>query len=56
MWNWNADQNQRWVLRQALALGANWVDAYANSPPWWMTVSGSVTGAVGGTNNLNVGL
>ncbi len=52
VWNWNADVNQRWVLKAALARGANLVDAFANSPPWWMTVSGSVTGAVGGTNNL----
>jgi O-glycosyl hydrolase len=54
VWNWNADQNQRWVLRTAVAMGANLVDAFANSPPWWMTVSGSVTGASGGTNNLQV--
>jgi O-glycosyl hydrolase len=33
------------VLREAVALGANHVEAFANSPPWWMTVSGSVTGA-----------
>lgn len=54
VWNWNADLNQRWVLQAALARGANLVDAFANSPPWWMTVSGSVTGAVGATNNLQV--
>ena len=53
-WNWNADANQRWALRRAIALGANRVVAFANSPPWWMTVSGSVTGAVDGTNNLQV--
>ena len=44
VWNWSADANQRWVLREAVALGANHVEAFANSPPWWMTVSGSVTG------------
>jgi O-glycosyl hydrolase len=54
VWNWNADLNQRWMLQAALARGANLVDAFANSPPWWMTVSGSVTGAVGATNNLQV--
>lgn len=54
VWNWNADQNQRWMLQAALARGATLVDAFANSPPWWMTVSGSVTGAAGGTNNLQV--
>ncbi len=55
-WNWNADANQRWMLRQAVAMGANHVVAFANSPPWWMTVSGSVTGSVGGTtDNLQAG-
>jgi autotransporter-associated beta strand protein len=44
VWNWNVDPNQRWMLKQAVALGANHVEAFANSPPWWMTVSGSVTG------------
>ncbi len=54
VWNWNADLNQRWMLQAALSRGANLVDAFANSPPWWMTVSGSVTGAAGATNNLQV--
>jgi O-glycosyl hydrolase len=54
LWNWNADLNQRWVLQAARARGVNLVEAFANSPPWWMTVSGSVTGATnsGGANNL----
>ena len=47
VWNWNADANQRWIMGEALRLGANHVEAFANSPPWWMTVSGSVTGAMG---------
>jgi O-glycosyl hydrolase len=51
VWDWTADANQRWVLRQAVALGANRVVAFANSPPWWMTVSGSVTGSTNGTSN-----
>jgi len=56
VWNWNADANQRWILKQAVALGANQVVAFANSPPWWMTVSGSVTGSTNGTsNNLQTG-
>ena len=54
VWEWNADRNQRWMLKAALARGVNRVEAFANSPPYWMTVSGSVTGAVGGTNNLKV--
>lgn len=51
VWNWNVDTNQRWVLKQAIAMGANHVVAFANSPPWWMTVSGSVTGSTNGTSN-----
>ena len=42
------------MLKAALARGANLVDAFANSPPWWMTVSGGVAGGVDGTNNLQV--
>ena len=56
VWNWNADQNQRWMLKRAIALGVNHVYAFANSPPWWMTVSGSVTGSTDGTSdNLQTG-
>jgi O-glycosyl hydrolase len=52
-WDWNADANQRWMLRAAVARGANHVVAFANSPPYWMTVSGSVTGSKNGkTDNL----
>jgi O-glycosyl hydrolase len=51
VWNWNADANQRWMLRAAIARGADHVEAFANSPPWWMTVSGSVTGSADGSSN-----
>jgi len=50
-WDWNADVNQRWMLRAAVARGANHVVAFANSPPHWMTHSGSVTGARRGSND-----
>lgn len=43
-WNFEADANQRRMLRAAVARGVEHVDAFANSPPWWMTVSKSVTG------------
>ena len=49
VWEWSADANQRWMLRRAVELGANRVEAFANSPPWWMTASGSVTGSTNGT-------
>jgi O-glycosyl hydrolase len=52
IWDWNADTNQRWVLQQAEAHGANLVDAFANSPPWWMCVNSNVDGADPPTNNL----
>ncbi|HEY1790497.1 MAG TPA: glycoside hydrolase [Verrucomicrobiae bacterium] len=54
VWNWNVDTNQRWVLQQAEARGANLVDAFANSPPWWMCVNSNVDGANPPTNNLQV--
>ena len=51
VWDWSADANQRWMLRAAIARGADHVVAFANSPPYWMTRSGSVTGSQGGTND-----
>jgi len=51
VWDWSADANQRWILKEAVALGADHVEAFANSPPWWMTVSGSVTGAEGNSGH-----
>jgi O-glycosyl hydrolase len=54
-WNWNADANQRYILSAAKARGANVFEAFSNSPPVWMTNSGSVTGASGGGNNLKSG-
>jgi O-glycosyl hydrolase len=53
IWDWTADANQRWVLQAAIASGVNQLEAFSNSPPYWMTNSGSVTGAVGGGDNLN---
>lgn len=44
-WDWNADANQRRILKEAISMGANQLEAFSNSPPWWMTISGSVTGA-----------
>lgn len=45
-WAPEADANQRLVLREAIRRGVKHVDAFANSPPWWMTASGSVTGGL----------
>jgi O-glycosyl hydrolase len=54
IWNWNVDTNQRWVLQQAETQGANLVDAFANSPPWWMCVNSNCVGNASDTNNLQV--
>ena len=51
VWNWNADTNQRYMLRKAVSLGVSHVEADSYSPPWWMTVSGSVTGSTNGSSN-----
>ncbi|CAI7883451.1 unnamed protein product, partial [Closterium sp. NIES-54] len=44
-YDWDADQRQRNVLFGARERGANIFEAFSNSPPWWMTVSGDVAGA-----------
>lgn len=51
VWNWNADANQRKVLDEAIAKGVNIVEAFSNSPPYWMTNSGCVSGATNAASN-----
>lgn len=51
-WDWEADAGQRRVLLESIRRGVNIAEAFSNSPPYWMTVSGSVTGADDGGNNL----
>lgn len=45
-WNWDADPGQRWMLAAARQRGATHVEAFSNSPPYWMTVSGCASGAI----------
>lgn len=52
VWDWNADLNQRYVLQRAKALGANIFEAFANAPPYWMTMNGCSAGSASGGNNL----
>ncbi|MFC5449981.1 RICIN domain-containing protein [Paenibacillus aestuarii] len=52
-YDWTADANQRWMLQAAKARGADQFEAFSNSPPYWMTNSGSVSGAADGSDNLN---
>ena len=51
VWDWQADAGQRWMLHAALARGVRHVVAFANSPPYWMTVSRSVSGAAEASRN-----
>ncbi|MFD2118093.1 RICIN domain-containing protein [Paenibacillus yanchengensis] len=55
VWDWTADANQRWVLDQAKQRLGNdlVVEAFSNSPPYWMTYSNTSTGNFnGGSENL----
>lgn len=53
-YDWTADKRQRAVLFAAREKGANIFEAFNNSPPHWMTMSGSVTGNWNkGQDNLN---
>lgn len=52
VWDFEADAGQRNVMIAAFDRGATIAEAFSNSPPYWMTVSGSVTGAEDGGNNL----
>ena len=51
-YDWSADAAQRYVLQYALKHGVNHTEAFSNSPPYWMTQSGSVTGNYEGKDNI----
>ena len=59
-YNWTNDRNQCKIMKQLIAsrianTGRNdlKIIGFSNSPPWWMTVSGCVSGSVDGvTTNL----
>ncbi|MDP9792331.1 O-glycosyl hydrolase [Catenuloplanes nepalensis] len=42
-WDWDADPNQRWWVDQVKDEVDTW-EAFSNSPPWFQTVSGYVSG------------
>ncbi|MFI9587558.1 RICIN domain-containing protein [Streptomyces sp. NPDC052236] len=44
-WNWAADANQRWWVDQIKDKITRW-EAFSNSPPWFQTVSGYVSGGL----------
>jgi len=48
MWDWSADAAQRWwldAIRTRVPVNERIFEAFSNSPPWFMTVSGRVAGA-----------
>ena len=46
MWDWSRDRNQRWWLDAIRARVPEPIfEAFSNSPPWFMTISGEVSGA-----------
>jgi O-glycosyl hydrolase len=52
-WDWNADARQTSVLSHLVSAGKNVIiEAFANSPPYWMTKSGCASGSTDGSNNL----
>ena len=52
-WTWDVDANQRAVLQRIVANGTNVIlEAFSNSPPYWMTKSGCASGNTDGSNNL----
>ncbi|NOV03593.1 discoidin domain-containing protein [Paenibacillus planticolens] len=56
VFDWSQDANQRWWLQAAKARGANQLEAFSNSAPYYMTVSGSTTGnRDSGKDNLKPG-
>ncbi|MBP2327955.1 O-glycosyl hydrolase [Kibdelosporangium banguiense] len=42
-WDWTADANQRWWVDQIKDKVTRW-EAFSNSPPWFQTVNGYVSG------------
>ena len=52
-WAWENDANQRAILLGIAERGTDVIfEAFSNSPPYWMTVSGCASGSDNGANNL----
>ncbi|KAI9914511.1 hypothetical protein PsorP6_007155 [Peronosclerospora sorghi] len=47
-WNWDADPHQRAMLQFATVRGANVLEAFVNSPPWWMNYNYATAGGEDG--------
>ena len=52
-YDWTADPNQRNIAFALAKIAKDPIfEAFSNSPPWWMTNSGCVSGGVNGADNL----
>ena len=52
VWDYDADETQRYILNEAMSRGVNIVEGFSKTPPYWMTYSGCAGGNVNGTSNL----
>lgn len=52
VWNFNADESQRYILSQAIKRGVDIVEGFSKTPPYWMTYSGCSAGNTDGASNL----
>jgi O-glycosyl hydrolase len=53
LWNWDADANQRAILQRIVEHASDVIlEAFSNSPPYWMTKSACASGNSDGSNNL----
>ncbi|KAI9914374.1 hypothetical protein PsorP6_007113 [Peronosclerospora sorghi] len=50
-WNWDADRNQRAMLQFAKVRGVNLLEAFVNSPPWWMNYNHATAGGDDGKSD-----
>lgn len=50
-YDWSKDAAQRWMLLAARERGANLFEAFSNSPPYWMTISGRASGAASASDD-----
>lgn len=48
-WNWTVDATQRQALLLAKQRGCDVVEAFSNSPPWWMTQNRATAGGPSGS-------
>ncbi|KII92482.1 glycoside hydrolase family 30 protein [Plicaturopsis crispa FD-325 SS-3] len=50
-WDWSVDANQRAMLTKAASRGANHLELFSNSPPWWMLYNHNPSGSDDGSSD-----